>query len=282
VRRRLEVALVELARHRGVQRVVDQRALARARDAGDAGEQADRDLHVHRAQVVAARADDAQHGRVGAGGRRAPLARHLDAQRVRQVAPGQRFGVGRHLVGRALRDDAPAVHAGAQPHVHHVVGGADHVLVVLDHQHRVAEVAQVVQRADQALVVALVQPDAGLVEHVHHARQAAADLAGQPDALRLAARQRVGAAVQAQVGEADVVEELQPRADLAHHLVGDLGLVALQAHLLEEGQRIGQRACSTSKIAGPRSLPSGAGRKTWRASRRSRLPWHCAQGRAAW
>jgi hypothetical protein len=50
----------------------------------------------------------------------------------------------------------------------------------------------------------------------------------QPDALRLAARQRVGAAVQAQVGQADVVQEAQPRADLAHHLVGDLGLGAFE------------------------------------------------------
>jgi hypothetical protein len=39
------------------------------------------------------------------------------------------------------------VHAGARAHVDAVVGGADHVLVVLDDQHRVAEVAQVAQRA---------------------------------------------------------------------------------------------------------------------------------------
>jgi hypothetical protein len=89
---------------------------------------------------------------------------------------------------------------------------------------------------DQARVVALVQPDAGLVQHVHHARQPAADLRRQPDALRLAARQRVGAALQAQVGQADVVQEAQPRADLAHHLVGDLGLGAGELQRLEEGQ----------------------------------------------
>jgi hypothetical protein len=45
------------------------------------------------------------------------------------------------------------------------------------------------QRADQAVVVALVQADAGFVQHVHHAGQARADLAGQADALRLAAAQ---------------------------------------------------------------------------------------------
>ena len=96
------------------------------------------------------------------------------------------------------------------------------------------------ERADEPLVVALVQADAGLVEHVHHARQAAADLAGQADALRLAAAQRVGAAVQAQVRQADVVEEAQPAADLAHDLVGDLGLGAEQLQALEVGQAGGQ------------------------------------------
>ena len=46
------------------------------------------------------------------------------------------------------------------------------------------------------MVVALVQADARLVEHVEHADQAGADLGGEPDALRLAARQRAGAAIQ--------------------------------------------------------------------------------------
>jgi hypothetical protein len=44
----------------------------------------------------------------------------------------------------------------------------DRVLVVLDHDHGVAEVAQA-QGAEQAFVVALVQADRGFVEHVHHA-----------------------------------------------------------------------------------------------------------------
>jgi hypothetical protein len=91
---------------------------------------------------------------------------------------------------------------------------ADRVLVVLDHDHGVAEVAQALQRAEQALVVALVQADRGFVEDVHHADQAGADLAGQADALRLAAGERVGAAVERQVVEADVDQEAQALARL--------------------------------------------------------------------
>ena len=88
-----------------------------------------------------------------------------------------------------MRRDA-AVNAGAGADVEHMVGGADGVLVVLDHDHGVAEIAQALERFDQPVVVALVQADRGLVEHVEHARQAAADLAGEADALALAAAQR--------------------------------------------------------------------------------------------
>jgi hypothetical protein len=65
----------------------------------------------------------------------------------------------------------------------------DRVLVVLDDDHRVAEVAQVAQRVEQAGIVALVQADGRLVQHVEHAGEARADLRGEPDALALAARQ---------------------------------------------------------------------------------------------
>ena len=65
---------------------------------------------------------------------------------------------------------------------------------MLDHDHGVADVAQVLERLEQARVVALVQADRGLVEHVEHAGEAGADLRGEPDALALAARQRAGRA----------------------------------------------------------------------------------------
>ena len=91
--------------------------------------------------------------------------------------------LGHHLAAEAPR-------AGTQ--VDHVVGRLDRVLVVLDDDDRVAEVAQPAQRGEQSLVVALVQPDAGLVQDVEHAHEPRPDLGGQPDALGLAARERRG------------------------------------------------------------------------------------------
>ena len=87
-------------------------------------------------------------------------------------------------------DDLAAVLPRAGADVDDVVGDADRLLVVLDDDHRVAEVAQPHERVDEALVVALVQPDRRLVEHVEHADEPAADLRREPDALRLAAGER--------------------------------------------------------------------------------------------
>ena len=94
-------------------------------------------------------------------------------------------------LGRAARRSTlPPRCPAPGPEVDDVVGGADRLLVVLDDEHAVAEIAQAPQRLDEAHVVALVQADARLVEHVHHARELAAELAREADALRLAAAQR--------------------------------------------------------------------------------------------
>ncbi len=127
-----------------------------------------------------------------------------------------------------------------------MVGGPHRALVVLDHDHGVAEVAQPVERRDQLFVVALVQTDRGLVEHVHHPDQAGADLRRQPDPLRLAAGERASGAAQREVADPDVVEEGEPFGDLAHDQPCDrpLGLGQLQrADPLPRGpcRLVGQR-----------------------------------------
>ena len=220
------VCPVNLVCRCGVQRVVDQRGFARAGYAGHTGQQAHGEFDVHVFQVVARCAHDLDEVLacfVAFG--------DLDFFTARHVLASDRIGRSQNVGASALSHHAPAVHARARPHVNHMVGHADHVFVVLDHQHAVADVAQVLQRADQAVVVALMQANAGFIQHIHHARQARADLAGQSDALRLAARQRFGAAVQAQIVQAHVVQELQTQGDFAHHFVGNLGLgpVHLQA-----------------------------------------------------
>ena len=50
--------------------------------------------------------------------------------------------IGHDLVRRALRDDFAAMHAGAGPDIDDIVGRADRILVMLDDDHGVAEIAQ--------------------------------------------------------------------------------------------------------------------------------------------
>ena len=89
------------------------------------------------------------------------------------------------------------------------------------HQHCVADVAQPHQGVQQTGIVAGMQPDGRLIQHVQHTHQPGADLGCQPDALRLAAGKRLGGAVEGQVFQTDIHHELQPFGDLFQHPVGD-------------------------------------------------------------
>ena len=89
-----------------------------------------------------------------------------------------------------------AMYPGAGSDIDDVVTGADGFFIVFDDDHGVAKVAQVGEGVQQALVVALMQTDGGFVEYVHDAHQAGANLAGQADALRLAAGEGFRAAIE--------------------------------------------------------------------------------------
>ena len=132
------------------------------------------------------------------------------------------------LVGGADGDDFAAADAGAGAEVDQVVGGPHRVFVVFDDDDRVAQVAELGERVEQALVVARVEADRGFVEDVEHADEAAADLAGEADALRFAAGERGGGAFEREVFEADVVQEAEAAADFFEDLVGDLFFVAFE------------------------------------------------------
>ena len=66
--------------------------------------------------------------------------------------------------------------SGAGADVDDVIGNANGLLVVLDDDDGVPDVAQPHERVDEPLVVALVQADRRLVEHVEHADEPAPDL----------------------------------------------------------------------------------------------------------
>ena len=83
-----------------------------------------------------------------------------------QKPPGVRRLAARHLLRRAGHDDLAAGVAAFRAEIDDVVGGLDHVHVMLDEQHRVAGVDEPVQRLEQALDVGEVQAGGRLVEDV--------------------------------------------------------------------------------------------------------------------
>ncbi len=198
-----------------VERVGHERRLAGAAHAGDDHERAERNGDVDALEVVLARALDRQ----ALTAARAPPLGDGDAPLSAQKLAGDRARLPEDCFERAAGDQLAAVLAGAWPDVDDPVGGADGVLVVLDDQHRVAEVAQAPDGCKQAAVIARVQPNAWLVEDVEHAHQPRADLGRQANALGLATRERRRRAVERKIAQPNVYQEGQAGA----HFLEDRG-----------------------------------------------------------
>ncbi len=199
-----------------VEDLVHERGLARARDAGDADEEPERDVHRHVLEVVlASAADEEAAGRVGlpAPGR----ARHPEP--AGEVRARLRARLLEEAGDGALVDDLAALAAGAGAEVDHVVGRGDEGRVVLDHHDRVARLGEPPQDGGEPAGVARVQAHRGLVEDVERARERAAERGGEGHALGLAAGERARLAAERQVAEAHVHEEAQPPADLVEELL---------------------------------------------------------------
>ena len=145
------------------------------------------------------------------------------------------------FVRRAGGDDLATEPAGAGAEVEQAVGTRDHFAIVLDDEQRVAEVAKLLQRGDEPRVVARVEADRRLVEHVQHAAQAAADLAGQSNALGFAAGERRRRAAEREVVEADVDQEREPVFDFANQFAGDFLFVGRELPLLHLRDQFAER-----------------------------------------
>ena len=137
-----------------------------------------------------------------------------------------------HQFGQgSARDQPAAVHAGAGAKVDDVVGAAHRFLVVLDNDERVAARLELVQCAEQLLVVAGVQADGRLVQDVEDAAEVRAKLGRQPDPLRLAAGKGRHAAAKLEIAEANFIEELQAFANLGQDVARNGGFPPFESEL---------------------------------------------------
>ena len=195
-----------------VKNVVDERRLARATHPRDSHEGAQGKVDGDGAKIVSLRPLDCQHPRVVNG----PTLHVVDnLTTTREIIACDRGRVSDQVSVRTGVHDLAAVLARAGTDVDDPIGGSDRVFVVLDHDERIAEAFQLDESVDEASVVALVQADRRLVEHVKNPGESRPDLRREPDALGFAARERSGGTRHAQVAESDLEQELEARADLA-------------------------------------------------------------------
>ena len=216
-----------------------QRGLAGAGDAGDRNQHSERNFQVDALQVVGAGAGDANLLRAGL----AALRRNLNVQFVGEIASGERVRELLDFFVGSRADDFAAAFAGARAEIENVVGGAHDVGIVLDDENGVSQVAQAVQDLDQPVGVAAVQADGRLVEHVERADQTRAERGCQLDALRFAAGERRGEAIEREVFEADVVQEAQALLNFGEQNFGDGGLLRRELDLIEEARRLLRPSC---------------------------------------
>ena len=160
-------------------------------------------------------------------------------RRPERYFPVMEFGVGGDLGDGAGGEELAAEFAGAGTEVEEVVGGTDDVGVVLDDEDGVAEVAEVFHDADELGGVAGVEADGGLVEDVEGADEAGAERGGELNALRFAAGEGGGEAVEGEVVEADLLEKVGALADFFKDLAGDFHLGGGKGEAIEEGGRAG-------------------------------------------
>ena len=161
---RLRACPMQLVRERLVDDLVHERRLAGSGDTGHDHELAHRKLDIDVLQVVLGGASHPERTEVIV-----PTLGHGDLPPVREELARDGVLVPLDLRGGPLGDHVSPVLAGAGAHVDEPVGGTHHLLVVLDDEHRVAEVSKSLERPDQLVVVPLVETDRRLVQDVEDA-----------------------------------------------------------------------------------------------------------------
>ena len=155
-----------------------------------------------------------------------------------------------------------------------MIGGAHHLCIVFDYQHRVADVAQIFEQTNQPIVVARMQTDRWLVEHVKRADQRRAEIGRELNSLRFAAGECRCESIESQVVEPDFNQKPQPASNFEKNSFGDRGLFSRElerskksaASLIESAQTSGKRSSADFHVARFLTQPAAAAIRTQRVA----------------
>ena len=130
------------------------------------------------------------------------------------------------ILHRTCAYDLSAVNAGAGTDIHDIIRSVHRVLVVLDHDQSIAEIAQTEECLQQLFIVTLVQANRRLVKNVKHAHQRRTDLGRETDSLAFTSGKRSGRTGQREILQTHILQEPQSHADLVENALRDHGLLA--------------------------------------------------------
>src|SRR5262245_59062454 len=158
---------------------VNQRTLARTGCAGDCHHHAERTFYFDRFEVVLAGAAYDEAFAVSGAAFFGPGNRTL----TRKILSRWRRFACEQVIKRTLHDHVTTVDAGPRTHLHNMICGPNSLLIMLNDNNGVTDVAQTLECRDHLYVVLRMKSDARLVEDIQHSHPSRTDLCGQPDPL---------------------------------------------------------------------------------------------------
>ena len=127
------------------------------------------------------------------------------------------MGIASRLGWRSTGHEGAPFPTGTWAEVDQPLSLPHHLRIMLNHQQRVAPVAQGEQGGEQTLGVARVQSHRRFIEDVTGSHEAGTEGSGESRPLQFATRQTLEWAIERQVVEPHIVEKLQPPCDLGDH-----------------------------------------------------------------
>ena len=111
------------------------------------------------------------------------LQRKLNITDVVQVLTRQAFGISIQGAEITLEHNLSAMMACERAYINDLVGGPDDLFIMLHNNDRIPQIAQTKQNTDQALGVARMKTDAGLIQNIHRSDKVASKCGGKVNAL---------------------------------------------------------------------------------------------------
>ena len=129
---------------------------------------------------------------------------------------------------------------------------------MLNDNHGIAYVAQLLQYANKSIGVTTMQTDTWFIKNIERAHQTAAERGGEVDTLTLASRKGIGEAIESEIAKTDVENKLQAVVDLGEQTLGNGGILFGQLEIgkpLLEGyyrhlHKVGDTASGNLHISG--------------------------------